>query len=38
MSRTDLMPHISLNENLPQPVIDVPIPEDTKKGEQGKLF
>lgn len=29
---------IPLNENLPQPVIDLPIPEETKKAEQGKLF
>jgi len=29
---------IPLNENLPQPVIDLPIPEETKKDEQGKLF
>ena len=28
---------IPLNENLPQPVIDLPMPE-AKKGEQGKLF
>ncbi len=29
---------IPLNENLPEPVIDLPIPEDTKKEEQSKLF
>ena len=29
---------IPLNENLPRPVIDLPIPEETKKDKQGKLF
>ena len=29
---------IPLNENLPQPVIDLPIPEKPDKGAQGKLF
>jgi len=29
---------IPLNENLPKPVIDLPIPDETKKDEQDKLF
>jgi hypothetical protein len=29
---------IPLDENLPQPVIDLPIPEETRESEQGKLF
>ena len=29
---------IPLNENLAQPVIDLPIPEEAKKEDQGRLF
>jgi hypothetical protein len=29
---------IPLNENLPEPVIDLPIPEETGGGKQGALF
>ena len=30
--------NIPLNENLLQPVIDLPIPDEAKKAEHGKLF
>ena len=29
---------VCLNKNLPQSVIGLPIPEEAKKGEQGRLF